>query len=95
MALLYLVCSGLGLIILLAAAEGPEDKIVGVVMFVICLPLILLFAAAPFLPRSKFAWIYGFLPIGIGLTSCCTMPFSIALLIYWLQPELKAYLHSL
>ena len=96
MALLYLACLGFGLLMLAAPEEEVPDKyIMGIVLPIICLPLLVLYAAAPFLPRSKFAWFYGFATIGIGLTSCCTLPFSIGLLIYWLKPELKAYLNAL
>lgn len=73
MALLYLFCMGLGLLMFAAPEEEvPEKYITGTVLLVIGLPLLALYVAAPFLPRSKFAWIYGFVTIGIGLTSCCT-----------------------
>jgi hypothetical protein len=102
MALLYLLCTGLGVALLVggaALADNQEEAmglfIQGVVFSVICVPLLILYAAAPFLPRTKFAWFYGFATIGLGLTSCCTLPFSIALLIQWLKPEVKAYLNAL
>ena len=102
MAALYLVCTGLGVAMLagssaLANADHNAEVFViqGIVFCVLCLPLFALYAAPPFLPRSKFAWYFGFATIGIGLTSCCTLPFSIALLIQWLKPEVRAYLNAL
>lgn len=96
MALLYLACIGLGAVMMVVDdPDTPESWIMGIVFAVICAPLFLMYAAAPFLPRSKFAWYYGFATIGLGLTSCCTLPFSIALLIYWLKPETRGYLNAL
>jgi len=102
MAALYLICTGLGIAMLAggsALADGAEETqvlfIQGIAFSVICLPLFAFYAAAPFLPKNKFAWYYGFATIGIGLTSCCTLPFSIALLIQWLKPEVKSYLNAL
>jgi len=102
MALLYLVLVVLGAALLfggkhLAENEGDEVgfMIMGFVYLALGSVLFLLYAAAPLLPHNKFAWIYGFVTIGLGLTSCCTLPFSIALLIYWLKPDLKAYLNAL
>jgi len=96
MALLYLICIGFGFLIpFVDETAGPAEKIVVMVIFVgICVPLFILYAAAPLLPRTKFAWYYGFVTIGIGFTSCCTLPFSIALLIQWLKPEVRGYLNA-
>ena len=96
MALMYLLCAGLGILIaFVAEPDAPEDRIMGFILLAMGLVLFLLFAAGPLLPRSRLSWIWGFVTIGIGLTSCCTMPFSIPLLIFWLKPELKAYLNCL
>jgi hypothetical protein len=96
MALLYLGCASMGFLLPFIDEASPSETIVMAVVFIgMCLPLFCLYAAAPFLPRRKFAWYYGFVTIGIGFTSCCTLPFSIALLIQWLKPEVKAYLNAL
>jgi hypothetical protein len=96
MALLYLACVGFGCLMPFIEDTSPSEGVFMAIVFVgICLPLFMLYAAAPFLPRSRFAWYYGFVTIGIGLTSCCTLPFSIALLIQWLKPEVKDYLNAL
>jgi len=102
MALLYLLCAIMGAVLIVGGSSLADDEhdatgllIQGIVFCVICIPLFLLFAAAPFLPQNKFAWFYGFATIGLGLTSCCTLPFCIALLVQWLKPELKSYLNAL
>jgi hypothetical protein len=98
MALLYLGCIGFVLIAFAVAAEeiSPSEKLtLGLILTVLFLPLFLLYAAAPFLPPSRFAWVYGFFTIGIGFTSCCTLPFSIALIIQWIKPEVRGYFNAL
>jgi hypothetical protein len=100
MALLYLLCTVFGVVLLAAAdklADGEDTEAIyvqGVILLVIGGALLLLYGIAPFLPRRKFAWIYGFITIGIGLTSLCTLPFCIPLLIFWVKPETKAYLNA-
>lgn len=44
-----------------------------------------------FMQRSKAKWIVYIVLIAWSCTSCCTWPFSIPLLIFWLKPEVKAY----
>ena len=41
-------------------------------------------AAAIFLPPRPWVWIYDLVLIAIGFMSCCILPFSVALLIFWL-----------
>lgn len=64
-------------------------QIVGVVFAVIGVPLGVVFAAAPFLPRRPWVWVYDLVLIILGLTSCITWPLTIPLLIYWLKAETK------
>ena len=45
------------------------------------------YAAAPLLPKRPWTWILGIVLIGLGLTSCLTLPFCIPLLLYWFKPE--------
>lgn len=104
MALLYLLCLGGGVLIIAVAdqiaADDPspgartEAIVMGSVLAVMGGVLMLMYAIAPLLPRSKGAWIYGFVTIGIGMTSACTLPFCIALLIFWLKAETKAFFHA-
>lgn len=98
MALLYLVCVGLG-ILLIAVSHEIQDKemtatqwqIMGGVIIVVSLPLLLLFAAGPLLPRNKLGWIFGIIAIAIGMTSACTIIPCVLLLIGWLQRDTKLY----
>ena len=95
MAFIYLACTGLALILILAVdEESPENVFVGGVLLLISIPLLLLFGIAPFLPRKKYAWIVGFVTIGIGFTSCLTLPISIALIIQWIKPQVRSYLNA-
>lgn len=90
MALLYLIVLVAG-VILLANARDDEMYIQGILLAAISLPLLAAFAAAPFLPRRPWVWIFDIVMICIGLTSVCTMPASIPLLIFWLKPETKVW----
>jgi hypothetical protein len=56
---------------------------------------LLLFAVAPFLPRSYIAWNYGLVTISIGLMSLCTWPFCAALLWFWVKRETRAFFRTL
>jgi predicted membrane-bound dolichyl-phosphate-mannose-protein mannosyltransferase len=100
MTLLYLGCVALGVVFFAfaeeLAADDPEMtpagvRVMGVMFIAVSIPLVLLFGIAPLL-KGKVGWILGFVTIGIGLTSACCLPASIPLLIFWLKPELKAYL---
>ena len=53
--------------------------------------LLVVFAVAPFLPRRKWVWIYDLVVICLGMTSCCTLPVCIALLIFWIRPETRQF----
>jgi len=98
MAVLYLLLVAGGLFLALADLdldiEGTDTtqlKIQGIVMVFTGLGLGALFAAAPFVPRKPWAWIYGLVLIGLGLGSCRTWPFTIPLIIQWLKPDMKAW----
>ncbi|HEX2122748.1 MAG TPA: hypothetical protein VHL59_14015 [Thermoanaerobaculia bacterium] len=96
MALLYIACSALGLAIIFFGHEWgempPGEAIfVGSIFAAVSVPLIFVFGAAPFLPRRPWVWIYDLVLICAGFTGCCTLPFSIVLLIFWIRPETKAY----
>lgn len=99
LSIIYVLCFFAGVALLAfgpqIAEEAGEDAVLlqvqGGILIGISIPLAALFGAAPFLPKKKWAWIYGFFPICIGFTSCCILPFSIALLIFWLKAETKAF----
>ena len=95
MAFLYLLCALGGAFLLLAdlgatPEEATELKIQGGVLLAFGVIMFFPFAAAPFLPRRRWSWIYGLVLIGLGATSCCTWPITVPLLIQWLKPGIKA-----
>ncbi|MCI0516137.1 hypothetical protein L0128_23230 [candidate division KSB1 bacterium] len=96
MALMYLVIVLLGVLFLGWQLEIPdteefEIQIIGWVFLGLGLPLGLIFGIAPFLPKQPWAWIFGIVLIGIGMTSACCLPAAIPLLIFWIKPENKAF----
>ena len=96
MALLYVACIAMGVLFLVVDpaamdSEPFEALITGVVLIGISAPLMVAFAAGPFLPRRGWAWIAGLLLIGIGMTSCCCIPACLPLLLQWIKPDTKAW----
>lgn len=95
MALLYLFVIAAGGLFLLnpdwLESEEFEAKLMAVMFIGIGVPLAAIFAAAIFLPPKPWVWIYDLVLIAIGFMSCCILPFSVALLIFWLKPDVKAY----
>lgn len=105
MALLYLCCLAGGFLLLkykddvLPPNPAPGDvvglQIQSAALTIMGAALTLLYIVALILPRNKLNWIVGFITIGIGLTSCCCMPATIPLLIYWLKDETRFYLNAM
>jgi hypothetical protein len=100
MALLYLSVSVLGVVFIAFAEEmvegdpnstSAEPMLMGAMFIVMGLIFGAFFAAAPLLPKRKWAWIYGIVVISIGLTSICTLLASIPLLIFWIKDDVKAF----
>lgn len=96
MALLYLLCCGLGVLFLVLDPSDldtsrVEALVTGFMLLVVCAPLMIAFAAGPLLPRRKWAWVAGLLLIAVGMTSCCCMPACIPLLMWWIKPETKTW----
>jgi hypothetical protein len=95
MALLYvsLVFAGivLGFIQPDPTMSAAEAKLMGVVFIILGLGFTAPYAAAPFLPRKSWVWVYGLVLICIGLGSLCCLPVCIPLLLAWLKPEMKAF----
>jgi hypothetical protein len=95
MAVLYFLFAIGGAIALLVdfgatSQQSQELKIYGAIYVVMGLGLMIPFAAILFLEKKSWVWIYGLVLIVLGLTSCCTWPATIPLLINWLKPETKA-----
>jgi drug/metabolite transporter (DMT)-like permease len=95
MALLYLFTAAMGVVFLILEPDPDmsvmEARIMGAVFTIVGLIFFAPFAAAPFLPRKNWVWIFGLVLICVGLTSACCLPVCIPLLIYWLKPEMKAF----
>lgn len=100
MAAIYLACVVGGILLLSFHEEiadwPPKDEpwtilVYGVVLLVIGTILLAAYLAAFFLPRKPWAWIAHLVLIAIGLTSCCTIPASVPLLVAWLKPDLRAW----
>ena len=77
----------------LESEEMPRAFLVGyaAVLMVLGAVFAAAFAYGAFLPPRPWAWIYGIVLIAVGFTSACCLPFSVALLIFWLKPEAKAW----
>jgi hypothetical protein len=75
-----------------AVFEMPEGfgRFFGLALAVLGLAFAIGFGAGLFLPRRPWAWVYGLVLICIGLTGC-TLPFSAALLFFWIKPETQAW----
>jgi MFS family permease len=74
-------------------ADNPEEVLLiqGIVFAVMSLPLGGAFIIGAFMPVKPWAWIYGIVLIGLGMTSCCCLPATIPLLIFWIKPETQTY----
>jgi hypothetical protein len=100
MALLYLACVAGGVLMIvfresIAAAE-PRDSptlwlVYGLALIAVGAVLAAVYLAAFFLPARRWAWVYHLVLIAFGLTSCCCLPASIPLLIFWIKPETQAH----
>jgi hypothetical protein len=94
MALLYLLTIGLSAIFFLMDPEDLEMSrieamVMGTMLAGLGFVLLLMFIAGLVLPRRPWVWVYDVVLIGLGMTSCLTLPFCIPLLIFWLKPEVK------
>ena len=95
MAALYVFVIGLGVLFLVNPAWLESEDVEAWIMGVICIGMGVVlagvFGAALVLPRRSWVWVYDLVLIAIGFMSCCILPFSVALLIFWLKPEVKTY----
>ncbi len=93
MLMIYLCLVGIGLLLASFPDEsGSQQVLVTGIAYAISGGLFaLIFGVALFLPRRPFNWIVGIVMIAIGMMSCCFLPATIPLLIFWVKPETKAY----
>lgn len=73
--------------------DTPPWLMTGYLIFLAIMSLALagVFVTGFFLPRSPGAWSFHIVLICLGLSSPCFIPICVPLLIYWLQPQAKAY----
>ncbi len=95
-ALLCLCGSGLGMMFLVVdphefEMESMEARIIGVVYLGVSILLFVPYMLAPFLPKRRWVWVYDLVLICLGMTSCCTLPACIALLIFWIKPNTRQF----
>jgi hypothetical protein len=96
MGLVYVGLAGMGCVYLLVdprelEMDPVEARMIGSVFVALGATLLAPFAAAPFLPRRRWVWVYDLILIALGLTSCCTLPMSVPILIFWIQPPARRY----
>lgn len=68
---------------------GEYDFVFFLGLVVFCFFLCFVFLLPVLVPRRPWVWVYSLILICIGLTSICTLPATIPLLIFWLKPEVK------
>ncbi len=96
MALLQLMGVGMGVVILLVEPaemdmEPLEAAITGWSLVVVGVAVMIPLAAAPFLPRRRWVWVYDLVMICLGMTSCCCLPACVPLLVYWIRPDCRQF----
>lgn len=94
---LYAAVAVLGIVMVFASQgmtgqEAQDAIVMGAVYGIMGVVFAIAFGVALLLPRKPFNWIVGIVMIAFGLTSCCFLPATVPLLIFWLKPETKAYL---
>ncbi len=93
---IYVFAMGLGVLLIYyqpeAGTSSPgESVIAGFVYLIFGAVFGIIFAVAIFLPRKPYNWVVGIVMIAIGMTSCCFIPATIPLLIFWIKPETRAF----
>ena len=95
MAVLYLILAVMGIVYMFIEPDkemsAAEAKLMGTVFLILGLVFCVPYAVAPFLPRKSWVWVFGLVLICLGLTISCCLPACIALLIFWLKPEMKEF----
>ena len=96
LAFVYLLCALMSLLFFFAdpvelEMAPAEAQIIGAVFLILGIVLFVVFLIPIILEPRPWLWIYDLVAICLGLTSVCCFPFSVALLIFWLKPEVKRY----
>ncbi len=72
-------------------ASLDEAVLMGWIYGVVGVVLLAAFLGWFLVPRSKGKWVYGIVLIAIGMTSICTLPATIPLLIFWIKDDCRTY----
>ena len=93
---LYALCVLASPVLFVLATQMRGDEkvgavVYGVILLAVGLPLAVACALPFFLPRKPWVWVYNLVIICVGMTSCCILPASVALLIYWIKPDVKLW----
>ena len=98
MAVMYLFVVALGVFFLVGGCFIPgnaDDKIpfmiMGPLYAVMGLVMMIPFVLALFLGPKPWVWVYGIVLISIGMSSCCCLPATLPLLIYWVKPDVQRH----
>jgi hypothetical protein len=71
--------------------EKVAAMVYGVILLAAGVPFAVACALPFFLPRKSWVWVYNLMIICVSMTSCCILPASVALLIYWIKPDVKLW----
>jgi hypothetical protein len=98
MALLYVLCIGLGIVMIVFRNEAADASqsvaellFMGIALIGLGAVLALVYAVAPFLRPAPWLWTFHLVLIAFGMTSLCCLPVCIPLLIGWIKPETRQY----
>ena len=69
-----------------AAFHGARMILLGLIVLTS-----LAYFVMPFLPRRRSVWVYGIVLLALACMSLVTAPVSIALLIFWVKPDVRSY----
>ena len=102
MVFLYVLVAGAGATLIVLGTRGvpvkdqdsTETIVMGIIYLCVAAALIVPFTIALFLPFRYWTWVYGIVMIALGMTSCCCLPATVPLLIYWIQPRTKDYFRN-
>lgn len=77
----------------LSGSGGKDDDVLLglVVIGIVLLPFMAAYGWGLFLPRRPWAWVVGMVMIAFGLSSICTIPAAIALMVFWTKPECQTW----
>ena len=94
-AVMYLVIAALLAAVAVFASGSFREEIGPAVLLLgiagACVFFAIAYLASLFFPRRPWSWVYDLVVICLGFTGCLTLPFSVALLVFWIRPDVKAW----